>query len=106
MWMVSGNSLSMAENDYGIQLPVTVNGVDLGNQDSIKITIKDRINGTTVLEKEYTEFSKNTFNLELTEQESALFSVGAYVYSLDWFQNGSFMCNIVPSASFRVVDKA
>lgn len=106
MWMVSGNNLSMAENDYGIELPVTVNGVDLGNQDSIKITIKDRINGTTVLEKEYTEFSENTFNLELTEQESAIFSVGAYVYSLDWYQNGSFMCNIVPSASFRVVDKA
>ena len=32
--------------------------------------------------------------------------VGGYVYCLDWYQNGNFMCNIIPSAQFKVVDKA
>jgi hypothetical protein len=42
----------------------------------------------------------------LTEEESALFPVGVYCYRLDWYQEGTFMCNIIPDAVFKVVDKA
>lgn len=106
MWAVSGNDLQMAEGDFGIQLPVTVNGTTLTASDSLKITFKTRKNGQTILEKEFTDISQNTVNLELTAAESALFPVGLYVYSLDWYQNGVFMCNIVLCAPFKVVDKA
>lgn len=106
MWAVSGKNIAMTEQDYGVSLPITVGGATLGALDSIKLTIKDKNNGTTVLTKTYSNITQNTFNLELTEQESALLKVGSYVYSLDWYQNGSFMCNIIASASFRVVDKA
>ena len=104
MWNVSGNSLSMAEGDWGVKLPVNVSGVTFSASDSIKIVIK---NGeTTLVEKEYTNITQNTVNLELTEAESALLPVGNYVYRLDWYQDGAFMCNIIPISTFKVVDKA
>ena len=105
-WNVTNQNLTMAEGDYGIALPVEIIGVELDNQDSIKLTFKDEMNGDTILEKNYDGIVDNTISLEFTEEESALFPVGGYVYCLDWYQNGNFMCNIITSAQFRVVDKA
>ena len=94
----------MAEGDWGVELPVTVSGATFAANDSLKIVIK---NGeTTLVEKEYTNITQNTVKLELTEAESALLPIGVYVYRLDWYQDGAFMCNIVPVSTFKVVDKA
>ena len=106
MWTVSGNNIKMAEGDYGIQLPVKVSGVTLTASDSLRFTFKTAQNGDEVLVKEFDNITDNTVNLEFTEAESALFPVGSYVYSLDWYQNGLFMCNIIPVAGLKVVDKA
>ena len=106
MWEVHGTSLQMAEGDYGLQLPVTINGTTLTEHDSIVLVFKDVKNGTEILTKEYTNLTDNTANLSLTEAESALFPVGVYCYRLDWYQEGAFMCNIIPDAVFKVVDKA
>lgn len=106
MWDTKGLTVSMAEGDYGIALPVEIIGTELGEQDSIKLTFKDSANGNEILSKTFDGITGNTVNLELTEEESALFSVGSYVYCLDWYQNGVFMCNIISIAPFKVVDKA
>ena len=105
-WNVTGQKLSMTEGDYGIALPVEISGTTLGAQDSIKITFKTAINGEVVFTKEFVGIVDNTVTLELTAEESELLPVGAYVYCLDWYQDGNFMCNIIPSASLSVVDKA
>lgn len=104
MWNVNGLQLNMTEGDWGVKLPVTVSGVTFANNDSVKIVIKS--GETTIIEKEYTNITQNTVNLELTEAESALLPVGSYVYRLDWYQDGAFMCNIIPISTFKVVDKA
>lgn len=106
MWLVNGQNLQMAEGDYGISLPITVHGTELGENDSLNVTIKTRKNGETILEKNYSEITDNTVNLEFTQAESAKLPVGVYAYSLDWYQNGIFMCNIIPYGLFKVVDKA
>ena len=106
MWAVQGMSIQMAEGDYGIQLPITVSGTTLTASDALKITILTAKNGRVILEKEFTDISENTANLELTEAESALFEPRVYVYRLDWYQDGQFMCNLISEAMFRVVDKA
>lgn len=106
MWNVNGNTITMVEGDYGIKLPITISGATLASGDSVKLTIKRNQNGAAVLEKDYGTFAQNAFNFELTAQESALLKVGSYVYSLDWYQDGNFLCNIIPTALFRVVDKA
>ncbi len=106
MWAVSGINLQMAEGDYGISLPITVHGTELGGNDSLRVTIKTRKNGETILEKNFSDIEDNTVELELTQTESAKLPVGVYVYSLDWYQNGIFMCNIVLCSLFKVVDKA
>ena len=106
MWNANNQDLKMCEGDWGIQLPVTVSGTTLSAQDELKFTFKSIINGHVILEKTFSGISENTVNLELTEAESALFTVGTYYYCLDWYQNGVFMCNIIPIAQFKVVDKA
>lgn len=106
MWDVRNSDLSMTEGDFGIILPVTISGATLEADDSIRLTIKDTQNGEAIVTKEFTAIVDNTFNFEISETETALLKVGVYVYSLDWFQNGNFMCNIIPCAKFKVVDKA
>ena len=106
MWVVNGANLRMSENDYGIALPVTVSGTTLGAQDSLRYTFKDAVNMNTILVKEFSNIVQNTVSFELTEAESALFAPGKYVYSLDWYQSGSFMCCLVEAAIFTVGDKA
>lgn len=104
MWNVNGITLNMTEGDWGVKLPVTVTGVTFTANDSVRIKIQR--GETTIIEKEYTNITQNTFDLEFTEAESALLPVGSYLYSLDWYQDGAFMCNIIPSGMFLVGDKA
>ena len=104
MWNVNGITLNMTEGDWGVKLPVTVTGVTFTENDSVRIKIQR--DETTIIEKEYTNITQNTFDLEFTEAESALLPVGSYLYSLDWYQDGAFMCNIIPSGMFLVGDKA
>ena len=98
-WTVDENEITMCEGDYGIELPITVTGVELTEDDSLMITIKDAMNGNQLLQKSFKEA------LSLTAVESTQLPVGKYVYSLDWYQNAVFMCNIIPKAPFKVVDK-
>ena len=106
MWNVSGTTLIMTEGDFGIKLPVKISGTTLAAGDSVKLTFKAKQNGDELLVKDFDSITDNTVELELTEAESALFPVGSYVYSLDWYQDGNFMCCIIPSATMKVVDKA
>lgn len=106
MWRVVSNSISMTEGDFGVSLPVTINGIEFTASDTVKISILTAMNGEAIVEKEFTAIDEGTVNLELTQAESALLPVGAYVYRLDWYQSGVFMCNIVPCAAFKVVEKA
>ena len=106
MWNVSNDSLQMAEGDFGVQLPIIVSGTTLSASDTIKVTIKKNRNAVATVEKTYTNIADNTIPFELTEAESARLPVGAYVYAIDWYQNGSFLCNLIPCGVFKVVDKA
>ena len=104
MFTTNGNDIQMTEGDFGIELPITISGVTLGASDSLKFTISQA--DTEIIIKEFTNITDNTVALVLTATESALLPVGEYLYSLDWYQNGVFMCNIVPFGSFKVGDKA
>lgn len=105
MWSTIGNNIKMSEGDFGISLTYGVTGVTFTDSDSFKFTFKKTINGTAILEKE-TVPNNGEISLEFTESESALFPVGSYVYSLDWYQNGEFMCNLILAGMFYVEDKA
>lgn len=105
MWGVSGNDITMAEGDWGIELPIGISGVTFSASDALKLTVKSRKNGAVFLEKTYTDIENNTIRLTLTKAESEALGVGSYVYCLDWYQDGAFLCNIIPFADFGVVDK-
>lgn len=104
MWTSNGNSIQMTEGDFGIALPITISGVTFASNDSIRIEIKK--DAETVLTKDFTNIVGNEISLELTAEESELLTVGVYLYSLDWYRDGAFMCNIVPFGLFVVGDKA
>ena len=96
----------MVEGDFGLELPITISGATFAAGDELCMTFKTAANGTTILTKTFGNIQNNTVKLVLTEEESALFAVGSYVYALDWYQDGVFLCNIIPCAGLRVVDKA
>lgn len=108
MWAVDDrtNKISMAEGDWGIELPVSFVGITLAESDGIKFTIKLGRNSKPILEKTFTQFENNGFNFVLTEEESALLPVGSLVYVLDWYRAGSFLCNTILRGAFIVEDKA
>lgn len=95
----------MAEGDFGVQLPMTVSGVTFDAGDEVKLIIKTAKNGTPIIEKTFSNISENTINFELTEEESALLPPGTYFYLLDWYEEGVFLCNVLPEATLKVVDK-
>lgn len=105
MWATTSNGLQMVVGDYGIKLPITVIGTTITASDSLRLTFNNAITGVEVLVKDYDNIVENTVDLEFTEAESALFPVGVYSYSLDWYQDGNFMCNIIPVGILRVVSK-
>lgn len=105
MWRVNVHNISMAEGDFGIGLPVAVSGVDFAAADTVRITVSGGETGAVLLEKDFSDIQENTFVLELTAAESAQLPVGVYAYSLDWYNNGAFMCNLIERAVFKVVDK-
>lgn len=106
MWTVKGNQIQMTEGDWGVELPITVIGTTLTASDNIKFTLKDGVGGATILEKTYSSFTNNAFDLELTAADTQKLKPKSYVYNLDWYQNGSFLCNIIGNESFKVVGKA
>lgn len=106
MFYSNGYNIQMTEGDFGIELPITMTGPTFAAEDSVKLTIKDAINGNTLLEKDFSNIQNNTINFELTREESEQLPVGSYVYSLDWFQTGHFLCNIIPASAYKVVEKA
>lgn len=107
MWKVSGYNIEMTAGDYGIILPVIIHGATLEAADSVKIRIVTENTQQLVLEKTYSgpSIEDNVAELSLTAADSALLRVGNYLYSLDWLRNGSFLCNIVEEAQFKVVKK-
>lgn len=105
MWYVKGNSLQMAEGDYGLTLPITISGTELTAADTIKLTIKAAKDGEAIIARDMIP-TDNTVNFTVTAAETADLPVGVYVYALDWYRDGQFMCNIIPVGVLRVVDKA
>ena len=107
MWNVQGNNLTMAEGDWGIALRTNLTGMTFTENDQVKLVIKTAVNAEPpLIEKTYSDITGNAIDIELTQAESALLPVGSYVYRLDWFQNGVFMCNLIDKAKLKVVDKA
>lgn len=105
MWATTLNGLQMVVGDYGIELPITVIGTTITASDSLRLTFNKAMTGDEVLVKDFDNIIDNTVHFCLTEAESALFPVGVYSYSLDWYQDGNFMCNIIPVGILRVVGK-
>ena len=109
MWEVYGTGLEMTEGDYGVSLPVRVGGATFEADDSLIFTFKAASNGAPVLEKEYeyADINDNVVLLSFDEEETKKFEANhSYVYSLDWYRDEAFLCNIIRRGVLKVVDKA
>ena len=89
-----------------MSLPITVSGVTVSSADSFILNIKSTTNGDTLVSKTFNNITGNTIEISLTQADTALLTPGKHAYSLDWYQSGAFLCNIIPDSVFRVVDKA
>ena len=100
-----GKKIIMTEGDFGLDLPIKINGATFETNDKIKMLIKHQKNGLALIEKEFQNIQNNTINFFLTKEESSILKPVDYVYILDWYRNNDFLCNIVPDGTFQVEDK-
>ena len=105
-WSTSGTTIRMAEGDYGVALPFSVKGTTIAASDSIKFVFKAEPNGEAILTKEYTNLTNNAAGLSFTAAESELFDPGTYCYTVAWYHEGVFQCNLVENGVFKVGDVA
>ena len=107
-WSVdNNNNLTMAEEDFGVGLKFEFQlEATLTARDTIQFVIKRNKNADPIITKDYNVFENNTVSFVLTEEDSEKLPIGTYVYRVDWFQEGSFMDNLILCSTLRVVDKA
>ena len=99
------NKILMVEGDYGLHLPITINGVTMGSEDKLNFYIKKIKDGEKVVEQTYENIENNTFNLSFSKEQSDKLPVGRYKYAIDWYKEDDFYCNIIKGKEFQVEDK-
>lgn len=98
--------IGMIEGDFGIVLPIEIEGIDIDEEDKFSIKIFKKINEEPIINKIFENITDNTINFELTKNESELLETGCYYYDLDWYQGEKFLSNLVSKALYRVLEKA
>lgn len=109
MWSGTALHLEMTEGDYGITLPLTVSGITMNPSDYLSLAVKTVKNGDALIEQTMSVSEKTddpVFGLVFSEEQSELLTPGRYYFTLDWYRNGEFYCNIIPDGILKVVDKA
>ena len=104
MWKVNVIDIQMTEGDYGIALPVTIEGIDHEVNDSVAFTVKDKVDGDPLILNVYVLETAPTFDIIMDRNDEL--PVGEYVYTMDWLRGTQFRCNIISCGVFRVVNKA
>ena len=107
MWNTKNKNstdLIMDEGDYGVEIDLGFTGVTISALDTVKVEVRKEKNGEIIVEKEYTGVT-DTLSLSWTEAETELLTPGTYVYNLDWYSNGVFMCNLINNSKLQVRDK-
>lgn len=98
--------IEMTEGDFGIVLPITIKDIELKGSDKISLKLFKEKDEEPILIKIFENIVDNTLELKFTEEESKCLEVGDYFYDLDWFQENTFLSNILASKKFVVKDKA
>lgn len=108
MFIKSSNELEikMIEGDFGIVLPIEIEGITISNDDELSFKIFENINEVPIISKTYNNISDNTINFKLTKEESQLLKVGYYFYDIDWYKGESFLGNLVAKETLSVLEKA
>ena len=99
-------TIGMIEGDFGIVLPIEIEGIEITTEDQFSIKIFKNINEEPIITKTYSNISDNTIEFELTKEESQLLKKGYYYYDLDWYQVNKFLGNLIANARFKVLEKA
>ena len=99
-------TIGMIEDDFGIVLPIEIEGIEITTEDQFSIKIFKNINEEPIITKTYSNIFDNTINFELTKEESQLLKKGSYYYDLDWYQENKFLGNLIAKARFKVLEKA
>lgn len=104
MTRTDGRNIIITEGDFGIGIPITIVGSNILPDHKLKMTIKSDENKDLII-KEYNNIKNNTFEFELTEEESKKLIVNSYFYVLDWYKDGEFLCNVIKDGCLVVEDK-
>ena len=99
------NRISMVVGDYGLSLPIKINGITMSNEDKLNFYIKKIKDGEKIINQTYDNIVDNTLYLTLSKNESDKLPVGRYKYAIDWYKEDTFYCNIIKGIEFQVEEK-
>ena len=99
------NKLSMVEGDYGLTLPLIINGITISTDDKLNFYIKKDKNSEKIVDQNYENIENNTINLTFSKEESDRLPIGNYKYAIDWYKQDTFCGNIIKEKDFEVEDK-
>lgn len=103
-------TIKMVEGDYGIVLPIELSlestEQEITSSDKFSIKIFKDINSTPIVSQEYSNISNNTIEFKLTKEESEKLKVGKYKYDIDWYQDNTFLSNLLAKKLLIVEEKA
>lgn len=101
-----GTRITMDYGDYGIQLPIDIDGAVFEDTDTMLFELKKSKNSCPIIKKEYTNTSDDNnlfrFFLEFTKKESQAIPPGNYVYYITYLKNGDVRDTIVSGESFKI----
>jgi len=100
----NSTDLIMTEGDFGVEIDLNFNAITISALDTVRVEVRTEKNGDPILTKEYTGVT-SVLPLSWTEEETALLTPGNYLYNLDWYSNGVFMCNLINNSKLQVKDK-
>ena len=98
--------IEMTEGDFGTVLPINIGGIELTGNDKFLLKIFKEKDEEAIIEKLFENIIDNTLELKFTQEESKKLTVGNYYYDLDWFQEDTFLSNLLAGKTFKINDKA
>lgn len=105
-FIAKGTRISMDAYDYGITLPIDVEGTNFEEDDTMLFELKKSSDSNSLIVKEFSNELQSTdlfrFFLEFSKEESESLFPGNYVYYIRYLKDGNVRDTIVDGDDFKI----
>lgn len=104
--IAKGTRIFMDYADYGITLPIDVEGTDFEATDTMIFELKKSSDSPSIITKEFTNELESTslfrFFLEFSKKEAESLFPGNYVYYVRYLKDGDVRDTVIDGDDFKI----